>query len=1610
MNRYTTLFTAIIIVFFSFSKLQAETTILETVSVSQPRKYPSQSSFFKVNEQVFQQLKNNLFAHCELPLRIGEKIEKAVLTRFHLTDNATTFLANSYGVETSFVPEDVVLLSGNLVNSPQSFVYLAVFKNYAVGYCEKIENSVRVRYLIAPLSLDKKKSSTLIMYKDNGQNKQKKQCLSEDLPEYYDLVNKVVKESGEVMKDENPDDKDQGKDEHVHNSTTLTVQLALDLDDALYAAHQRDISRAVNYVMTVWGGVAAIYKRDAQVTFRINYMRVWTTTDPYPGTSTDMLGQFRNYWNTNMRHVNRTLAHLMSGHGFGGVAWVGVLCADVKGGGGYGYAANGIGNNVTYPSPSYVWDLDVVSHETGHNFGSPHTHNCGWSPAIDSCFQAEGGCYQGTRPRRGTIMSYCHLTSFGTQLFFHPRVANLLRDRAEKAQCIYPENGIVLNDVGVMDFESPKAGSKLQTKTNFVPRVRIANIGKNNRTTLKVRYEVLFPVTHQVLYSDSVQVTTLSAGQSTVVQFKQMNIADTGQWLLRASLVNSGDTNVWNDEKTIPIHCSPSVKNTGSLQVVDINTSITVDAGTQYVLRWQSKDVKTVRLFLTTDDGKTWENIISNYPADSLKYTWKIPYFPTQSARIRIDNFENSLITDVSDRTFTIRVVNDVQPLEYQFPEVNASLQIPRFIPAVSIKNNSSQTIKNIPVILKMKHASTGNRFYRDTVVIDELTANAIKNISFDTVVLRRRGTIEMIVRTFYANDGNAMNDSLTRSFSADTTVNAPMLISPANESIVNPEKIMFRWSSVVGAKEYKITIQRRLLGNFFSFSQFITKDTFFTFRNTDKVQDTIVKMSWYVEVVFENQMNEISEIWNYTLPVWKYNSSNKSFYAAVTGNTWLMALGLSKNAGLYMSTVRNKQENDFIRNNFTGDLRIGLTDRRKEADWKWVSGEPTTFQQWSPNQPDNFQNNEHYINILQNGLWNDITEGQINHVTIYEYPHYIQSEVGNLQPPRLNLPENKSSLLSEEQLFTWDRAKDALGYYFQLALDSTFTEPILTLRLSNNYCSTTTGQFPQNGVYYWRVRSFGQDTLLSPWSELRQCVYFRWRMSKINGHGYEETPSLTWEEAHAYAQRFGAHLATVRSLAENKWIDSTFGVKNKWIGINDREKEGEYVWSSGEKSTFTHWNNGEPNNFGGVEDYGHIGDNPEGKWNDNNPNARFVGIMERVSSISPSPIIVSPPPIIRVAELPLTLRWRKNNASSIYNIQIATDEKFTTIVTDQSQANDTTFIIKSLSSPSGEYYWRVRSRGNSTFGEWSDVRLIVLGNNTKDLVAHWDFNNIETGIIFDKSAKLYNAQILNNYPIFTNGEKGAALHFLNENNAMTAKVQDSASFTKDFTVAFWMNNTNPKSNGALLDAYNEKEKRGFKISILNSMNEQSLELTIDDKSVIAPLMSESNRIYYMAFVKKDDTLSIYYDSYRITAIPFTKSTTLPWASAMFIGAENISDTVRNPLDIVLEDIRLYKRALTSQDMLTIMDKDVSSVYEQPNYMSDFSITPNPAHDRVHFSNVLGKEFTVTIFSTLGAKLYSTSSQQNSAEWNCSDVASGLYYVTFTIDGSTQTVPIIIAH
>lgn len=74
----------------------------------------------------------------------------------------------------------------------------------------------------------------------------------------------------------------------------------------------------------------------------------------------------------------------------------------------------------TLPSSNY-WPLFQVSHETGHNVFSGHTH-CRVLSApdqvtygrtyVDNCYKFEGGCFSGTQTvptEKGTIMSYCHL-------------------------------------------------------------------------------------------------------------------------------------------------------------------------------------------------------------------------------------------------------------------------------------------------------------------------------------------------------------------------------------------------------------------------------------------------------------------------------------------------------------------------------------------------------------------------------------------------------------------------------------------------------------------------------------------------------------------------------------------------------------------------------------------------------------------------------------------------------------------------------------------------------------------------------------------------------------------------------------------------------------------------------------------------------------------------------------------------------------------------------------------------------------------------------------------------------------------------------------------------
>ncbi|MAT53216.1 MAG: hypothetical protein CMN32_01965 [Saprospirales bacterium] len=195
------------------------------------------------------------------------------------------------------------------------------------------------------------------------------------------------------------------------------------------------VAATVNYMTGLFNMVSALYANET-ITMQASEIFVWDTADSYPTTSTiDALNAFRTARPT----FNGDIAHLVSrgAPANGGVAWLDALCST------YAYGYSYIFS--TYQQvPVYSWSVEVITHEMGHNLGSPHTHACAWNgnnTAIDGCGPAAGyseGC-NATVPAKGTIMSYCHLVSgvgIDFNLGFGTQPGDLIRNKITNAPCL----------------------------------------------------------------------------------------------------------------------------------------------------------------------------------------------------------------------------------------------------------------------------------------------------------------------------------------------------------------------------------------------------------------------------------------------------------------------------------------------------------------------------------------------------------------------------------------------------------------------------------------------------------------------------------------------------------------------------------------------------------------------------------------------------------------------------------------------------------------------------------------------------------------------------------------------------------------------------------------------------------------------------------------------------------------------------------------------------------------------------------------------------------------------------------------------------------------------
>lgn len=402
----------------------------------------TESFAFEVNTSVLREIFTSDYEHIiikQFPL-IDSKIVDLTLERSILPfDQNTEFYVGKKGTLSRTRAPQLMALSGKIVGMENSFVFLTVTE---FGIFGTIQESDGVLYSVTPNINSKTNEHILMNANAIIQNEENIfRCLTEDF-----VGNST--ESEDLFRFY------KNQDLILAKQPLLEVKLACEGTNDFFKIFG-DSKRALAYMTAVIAQSSKIYQEFLNVRLYIGYAVVWEDEwdDPYYDTKnlSEKLQRMPSIWRN--KSIDRALTVLfanlasqpanetVAGISFGGTPYYGSLCSKD-----WGYCVLGIRGNASYPTLNYTWDVNVATHEMGHNFSLPHTHNCYWQPLmIDTCVTGEtygvgDACIKTGQPipRPGTIMSYCHLTNptHSVQLIFHPRELPLARTAAERSKCV----------------------------------------------------------------------------------------------------------------------------------------------------------------------------------------------------------------------------------------------------------------------------------------------------------------------------------------------------------------------------------------------------------------------------------------------------------------------------------------------------------------------------------------------------------------------------------------------------------------------------------------------------------------------------------------------------------------------------------------------------------------------------------------------------------------------------------------------------------------------------------------------------------------------------------------------------------------------------------------------------------------------------------------------------------------------------------------------------------------------------------------------------------------------------------------------------------------------
>ena len=322
------------------------------------------------------------------------------------------------------------------------------------------------------------------------------------------------------------------------------------------------------------------------------------------------------------------------------------------------------------------------------------------------------------------------------------------------------------------------------------------------------------------------------------------------------------------------------------------------------------------------------------------------------------------------------------------------------------------------------------------------------------------------------------------------------------------------------------------------------------------------------------------------------YNGSQ--YYCSVSPATWPDAKAVCQSNGGFLADVNSPGENSFLANLLTiQSAWIGLSDINSEGNFEWCSGQPVAYTNWYPGQPNNFNGDQDYVELLSTGQWND----QYNSFAL----EYIM-EIPCNSVQQLSGPLNGALLTAGTYTVVYGVA-DACNSSETCSFTITVEESLQLECPSDIVVTAAPGQ--TSAQVTW-----SDPTATSCCSSCSGSIPGFWYMGSFGGHHYYcSIEAATWATAKNTCLANGGNLASISSAAENAFLANILTLQSAWIGGSDLAIEGTFTWCDNTAFNYQNWYPNQPNNFNGQQHTIELLNN--GQWNDQYPNVLLEYILE---------------------------------------------------------------------------------------------------------------------------------------------------------------------------------------------------------------------------------------------------------------------------------------------------------------------------------------------------------------------------------------------------------------